>query len=221
MNFKNSFSLCALAVFASTAAQASVLDLEYKSTQGMQINMVNDGTLVRDYLTGGMQYTDAAGKSFEAFCVEVSQRHSLTGTTAAYTLGSFSQPQAGLLQGLFSSSYAGLSTNFQKTAFQAAIWEITHEQSGNALDVSVGGFRLTSVIGGTSSDRDALRKQANDFLTLASSYQGKPLYEISKLQSAEFQDLITVTAVPEPGTYAMLLAGLGVVGFVARRRQQR
>ncbi len=30
-----------------------------------------------------------------------------------------------------------------------------------------------------------------------------------------------VTAVPEPGTYAMLLAGLGALGFVARRRASR
>ncbi len=30
---------------------------------------------------------------------------------------------------------------------------------------------------------------------------------------------LTVTAVPEPGTYALLLAGLGVVGFLARRRR--
>lgn len=29
----------------------------------------------------------------------------------------------------------------------------------------------------------------------------------------------SVTAVPEPGTYALLLAGLGLVGFVARRRR--
>jgi len=28
-----------------------------------------------------------------------------------------------------------------------------------------------------------------------------------------------LTPVPEPGTYALLLAGLGVVGFVARRRR--
>ena len=31
--------------------------------------------------------------------------------------------------------------------------------------------------------------------------------------------LTSVTAVPEPGTYALLVAGLGVVGFAARRRR--
>jgi hypothetical protein len=40
---------------------------------------------------------------------------------------------------------------------------------------------------------------------------------------ADFDDLIVglkVAAVPESETYALLLAGLGVVGFVARRRQR-
>jgi hypothetical protein len=32
---------------------------------------------------------------------------------------------------------------------------------------------------------------------------------------------MTVTAVPEPETYAMLLAGLGLVGGIARRRKQK
>lgn len=33
--------------------------------------------------------------------------------------------------------------------------------------------------------------------------------------------LSSVTAVPEPGTYAMLLAGLGIAGVAARRRKQQ
>ncbi|MEO8440995.1 MAG: PEP-CTERM sorting domain-containing protein [Betaproteobacteria bacterium] len=32
---------------------------------------------------------------------------------------------------------------------------------------------------------------------------------------------MTLTAVPEPGTYAMMLAGLGLMGFVASRRKQK
>jgi hypothetical protein len=34
-----------------------------------------------------------------------------------------------------------------------------------------------------------------------------------------YYDNVSVTAVPEPGTYAMLLAGLGLVGFMIRRRR--
>lgn len=54
-------------------------------------------------------------------------------------------------------------------------------------------------------------------LTLNSSayYTG-----ISTVNSSELATGYTVTAVPEPTTYGMLLAGLGLLGFVARRKNR-
>ncbi len=48
-------------------------------------------------------------------------------------------------------------------------------------------------------------------------------YEIHTIGSATgraaFAGELQITPVPEPGTYALLLAGLGAVGFIAKRRK--
>ncbi len=45
--------------------------------------------------------------------------------------------------------------------------------------------------------------------------------DYSAIEVGMMRDLgYTVTAVPEPETYAMLLAGLGLIGSIARRRRQ-
>ena len=41
------------------------------------------------------------------------------------------------------------------------------------------------------------------------------------LQDGSQASISVLTPVPEPETYAMLLAGLGLMGFVARRRQRK
>lgn len=43
----------------------------------------------------------------------------------------------------------------------------------------------------------------------------------SSYQADQMIDNVSVTAVPEPETYAMLLAGLGVMGAMARRRKAK
>jgi len=53
------------------------------------------------------------------------------------------------------------------------------------------------------------------------SFSAQAFVYISGKETANFQanaNTLTVTAVPEPETYAMLLAGLGLLGFVARRK---
>jgi PEP-CTERM motif len=45
---------------------------------------------------------------------------------------------------------------------------------------------------------------------------------VRSLVNGQSESFVTVTTpVPEPSTYALMLAGLGVVGFVARRRREQ
>ena len=52
------------------------------------------------------------------------------------------------------------------------------------------------------------------------SYTHLDVYKRQALQRGTFTGGVTIAAaVPEPETYAMLLAGLGLIGYTARRRK--
>jgi choice-of-anchor A domain-containing protein len=84
-------------------------------------------------------------------------------------------------------------------------------------------YDATSVSIGTQWGGSVLATDAS--FTNGNSIEGG-VYAASFVQRGEihqvaFGGVIPVAAVPEPETYAMLMAGLGLVGFMSRRRKQR
>ena len=59
---------------------------------------------------------------------------------------------------------------------------------------------------------------ANTWLTAASTLTSSG-YNAQRLHSDTYQDFVVFAPVPEPSSYALILAGMGAIGFVARRRK--
>lgn len=77
--------------------------------------------------------------------------------------------------------------------------------NGNALTLMPSGVNEYGFLNPVSVSGVLTLTVMGNTLTPSASYSG---------------DINVVAAVPEPATYGMLLAGLGVVGFLARRRSQ-
>ena len=154
------------------------------------------------------------GASFTAYCAELTQSVSF-GVDYEYnqltTLAYFGAQKAADLSRLFTGA-AGFVTNASTSgAMQAAVWEVIYEV-GIAYDLNGGAFKASA----------ANEADTNSFLginaVLRSLASYSPTVQLSVLQNDGAQDFITAS-IPEPGTWALLAAGLGVVGMMSRRRK--
>jgi hypothetical protein len=104
------------------------------------------------------------------------------------------------------SGLTGNTINFAQQLYGDTIVGIHY---GNVTDVA--GNKLNNVTAFYRFDAGHAAG-VDSFTTAFSSLSNATLYSTGKA---------TVTAVPEAETYAMMLAGLGLMGLVARRRKQK
>jgi hypothetical protein len=153
-----------------------------------------------------------AGASFTAYCVELSQNFAF-GVDYDYTMVSglsyFGAEKASDLSRLFFAAQDFVVDGITSSALQAAIWEIVYEDA-SSYDLGSGTF--------TGSGNAGAFATVNSFLENLDSYSDA-YYQLGVLVNGQRQNFVVPTPVPEPGTWALMAAGLGALGFVARRRK--
>ncbi|MDR5171690.1 PEP-CTERM sorting domain-containing protein [Methylobacillus flagellatus] len=119
-----------------------------------------------------------------------------------------------------------IASNISSIAFQGIINDFDGSFGGtpfslslsyNGGDQALAGTLVNSIDTGTSADYYYFSWDLSGISTPITSYTLN--FNIGFSQSLAFQ-IDQVAAVPEPSTYAMLMLGLGAVGFAARRRKQ-
>lgn len=179
------------------------------------------GTIVSDASASSAVAGTSAfstGDSFTAYCAELTQQFSF-GVTYDYALfaGSayFTAQKEADLSRLFTGTASFVVDSTTSAAMQAAIWEIIYE-TGSAYNLNAGAFSATP---GDPSDTASFAAFAsiNGILGSLASYSAS--YTIGVLSNGTTQDFVIAT-IPEPGTWALLVAGLGITGLIARRRKQ-
>jgi hypothetical protein len=200
----------------------------------------HDGSSVTENVSGGsggfktydLTTDPNRANAFQSFCVDIFHSFNfvvdssdvlkpadiaLAGTTATAPTP-FSSQAAIDLGRLFTKYHNYIdstsSSGTNESAFQLAVWEIVNDRSGS-YSLAGGDFKAT----GTGS---SLANQWLADLGNASDYTAN-IWTVQKMISGRgyAQDVVVFAPVPEPQTYAMLLAGLGIIGFTLRRRKQQ
>lgn len=212
-------SLAAVAVSAAFAAPALADTVQLNSWTFGGPSSVSVGT--PNYSGGAGKFSGFLNSNaFETFCAELTQTFNLGGTYTDYSVvggatawgSTTSTALDQVLSFVASAPGTWLHNADTSAAVQSAVWEVLNE-TGSSYDFTTGSFKASSS-GTTQTALTAL----NNSLWGSLATQAITVHA-DKLFSKDHQDFLVITAVPEPETYAMLLAGLGIVGAVGRRRR--
>lgn len=210
----------------AAVSSANLLDVRYKSTASglttqLYLPLSNQANNygIGNYLFE-MRDTQSGvfAGSFIGYCVDLSQWASSSFHTYEAKLFDDSFARYNDVTKLFGHAYQGSLNDSTKAAgFQLALWEVFND------DGNLG----TGLVRTTTSTNDLVKNEAQSLLTALSSWSDTgTAYQLTFYENATYQNYLavtgtgtgSVTAIPEADNYALLLAGLGLMGFVARRR---
>ncbi|MYN40260.1 PEPxxWA-CTERM sorting domain-containing protein [Duganella sp. FT109W] len=151
-----------------------------------------------------------------AFCIDP-----LTwGIPSVTNYGASSYAPSELVRNLYESSYSqifvgGVYNENKAAAFQLALWSVTNPANSVVL----------AETGGVFDHNDEISHDANTWVQAAKDYQfnGAAQYSYTEYKSLDHssQTVLTVSAVPEPESWAMMMVGVGLVGFMGRRKSKK
>jgi hypothetical protein len=164
---------------------------------------------------GGFLMSVNSAPSFEAYCVDLFQHISFGETYTDYspfgTSHAFANGNAYTDLGRLYATAGVVDNSVKEAAFQIAVWEIAYETMPGAYNLGDG---VATYLGGSAASSGALTLASTWLTGLTNGAHPS----IVVTESREHQDMI-YAPVPEPETYALFMAGLAAMGFVARRRR--
>lgn len=166
--------------------------------------------------------TSTPSEEFLAFCVQPTVSiNAAANYTATVLTGSQVDNK---VKQLFESSYKSTIGDVNRQmAFQLALWDLTNDD-GNMYATSNSGSPTKQYFDASAPvfiyDYAGV---AAGMLSLAGTQQVNNIYSYTSFTASNVtsQELLAVTAVPEAETWAMLAAGLGLIGFMGRRQSRR
>lgn len=244
-----SVALAVAAVFAAQAAWAAPLKLTDGDTIKLdRVGAFGGGFGGGEFRVSGVSVLNGAGDSFLTFCVEYSEHISLNtnyyvgintqavqgglgvsgygspdpdGVLNSYdplskgTAWLYTQFRNNTLDTSHGVAYNFAPDNAHANSLQLAIWSLEDELKAstgtlaafNADLVAQDWASVAKTQGALWSDTGNVR-----VLNLYDTYANGTF-------GGNRQDQLYLAPVPEPGTYAMMLAGLALMGFIVRRRR--
>jgi hypothetical protein len=160
---------------------------------------------------------DGNAVSLFTYCIDIFQTiHN--GTYGVYSLDDYlgNTTRANYIAALISNVGAhGTATH--DAAVQLALWELRYEGTGTAPSFSSNNFKAWDINSSTLALAQTYAQNARTIWSPAANI------EVQVAKSSKYQDqlfwTVTPPAVPEPATWAMMIAGFGAVGSAMRYRR--